>query len=521
MEKHKITKRTFWALLLVGVMACCVSEDDYRDEEKKPVEPLTISNAQAWYEENFGMKPGLKSISDETQAMFSPQWQNGQLFSDSNWYVVESPMEFSEKKQLKFTTNTVSDYINNQGDFSAVKQIQQLVVMRNKHTGVTCSFIMFIVPELEYMNSGTFDENNFVIRNDDLDGLVLYYTVEGDFMNGWVYEKGKLTSALIKEGNSPSMFRTKSLTFNSRYCYGFTELTYVDDGEPEYISGVMCKGNWGWTNDPIDREDVSGPGGPSFENIGIYQGTGGYNNSNNSNNQDKKPEKRTDCSGSATQNANNAQNAQKAPNVLVNMNFLREYAKGKENEWSMLIDSQYGSYKTSELKEGRPGSASLRPNANTVYDVHTHNDDKREGYNVYTGFSVGDIYGTFDTSYEYSNYKGCIVIAYDGSEYLLAVDDRERLQKFWGNTTNRDLFKSGDNTIFKDGKMNQDYEDIRRYLDKQGYSVDDAHDYALSYLLDKYFTGLKISKKEKGENSFKETKTEKSTTNEYKPTKCP
>ncbi len=257
---------------------------------------------------------------------------------------------------------------------------------------------------------------------------------------------------------------------------------------------------------------------------GYGLGSGGGTVSGDEGDEGKRPQKRTDCSGNATTNATNAQNAIKVPDVLANMNFLREYAKGKEKEWSMLIDSYYGSYKASDLKELGVSSGKLNPNANTVYDAHTHSDDKREGYSVRTGPSAGDIQGMFDTSLKCPNLKGTIIVSYDGSEYLLAIDDWNKLLQFWGvdaNNPNRELFKSGERTVFKNIDMEDEYWGIVDLLKEKKYNKEDAHDYAMSYLMDKYNTGLKLSKKEKGESSFKEMKTEKNTANEYKPTKCP
>lgn len=239
---------------------------------------------------------------------------------------------------------------------------------------------------------------------------------------------------------------------------------------------------------------------------------------------DNIPEERTDCSGSATQNANAAENAMNSPDVLTSLNALREYAKNDENEWGMRIDFVDGKPKAYALHEGGTGSVPISYFDDTAYDLHSHPNETREGYHNYTGFSMGDIQGALQIGGDanYSNYKGGIVVAYDGSEYLLAVNDRTKTQKFWGNDTNKGLFKPGENAYFEDPKMDDDYIDIREKLEGKGFSKDDTHDYAMSYLLDKHDTGLKISKKEKGESSFKEMKTENNiTTNDYKPTKCP
>lgn len=383
--------------------------------------------------------------------------------------------------------------------------------MRNKQTGLDYAFMMVVMPDLNYMlqKGNELDQNRYLTRESDLSGTVMFYTTDGEFINGWIYENGKITGGIGGSGKQLKALGTR--------CYYLDFFAVNAITHEEYYIGSNTHCETGFFDVDISFPDPGLVGGgvdPGLLPIGV----GGTPTLS----RNKKPETRTHCSGSATQNAANAQNAMKVPDVLANLNFLREYAKGKDNEWGLLINSYYGSYTASDLKEGKTGSATIAVNSSTIYDIHTHTDDKREGYNVYTGFSVGDIYGTFEASNTYNNYKGSIVISYDGSEYLLAVDDRSKLLQFWGNMANRELFKSGDNTIFKNKGMDDEYRDIRRYLESQKYSNDDAHDYALSYLLDKYNTGLKISKKEKGTDSFKETKTTQDTkTKEYKPSICP
>ncbi|MDR1714488.1 MAG: hypothetical protein LBS20_01435, partial [Prevotella sp.] len=484
------------------------------------------SGAMDWYNASVGVLAKQKSTADSSDEIsYKPSGNLAELFTDELWYAVESPLDFGDRN-LMIMTPEVNNYAETHGD-NAAKQEMKLVVLRNKETGETYSFIMAVVPELDYMlrKGDELDKSTYLSPNSDFDGYIFFYTLDGELINGWLYKGGKVTGGINFSGEGP---RTKILVAAEmvvRSCHGI-----------QGMAGIEC--GWGPEIYYYDNGVPYVNGNPGVNIQYPYIGGGGGNGSNTGNNKpklplkptpldrdaDNIPEKRTDCSGSATQNANDAQNATKSPDVQVDMSLLKTYAAGKDNEWATLIDFQSNKYKTSQLKEGSTGSVKPYPNTNTVYDVHTHPNDTREGYRNLTGFSMGDVYGALYTGGDayYSIYKGSIVIAYDGSEYLLAVNDRAKIQKFWGNDANKELFKSGDNTYFKDPKMNTEYREIRNKLEDKGFSIDDANDYAMSYLLDKYDTGLKISKKEKGESSFKEMKTEKSTTtNDYKPTKCP
>ena len=122
------------------------------------------------------------------------------------------------------------------------------------------------------------------------------------------------------------------------------------------------------------------------------------------------------------------------------------------------------------------------------------------------------------------NIQASVIFGHDGSEYMICVDDRSKLSNFCNNSLNSNFFEKN-GSGFKSGSIfDSYYNNARTNLLNQGYSVNDAQSYALSYVLDYYSTGLKISKKETGKTDFKEQKTELTTTvsnTVYSPTICP
>jgi len=478
-----------------------------------------------WYNASVGVLAKQKSTADSSDEIsYKPSGNLAELFTNELWYAVESPLDFGDRN-LMIMTPEVNNYAETHGD-GAIKQEMKLVVLRNKETGETYSFIMAVVPELDYMlrKGDELDKSTYLSPNSDFDGYIFFYTLDGELINGWLYKGGKVTGGINFSGEGP---RTKILVAAEmvvRSCHGI-----------QGMAGIEC--GWGPEIYYYDNGVPYVNGNPGVNIQYPYIGGGGGNGSNTGNNKpklplkptpldrdaDNIPEKRTDCSGSATQNANAAENAMNNPDVLTSLNSLREYAKNAENEWGMRIDFVDGKPKAYALYEGGTGSVQISYYDDTAYDLHSHPKDTK-GYHNLTGFSMGDVYGALQIGGDanYSSYKGGIVVAYDGSEYLLAVNDRTKLQKFWGNDTNKGLFKPGENASFEDTKMNDDYIDIREKLEGKGFSKDDTHDYAMSYLLDKYNTGLKISKKEDGEAEFKEMKTEfRNAKIGYQPKKCP
>ncbi|SBW02060.1 hypothetical protein [uncultured Dysgonomonas sp.] len=523
---RKTLKRIVVMLVTLTILYGCSSDDDSHVTTEKPVEPLTVSGAMDWYNETVGRLEKQKSTTDNSKDIsYKPSGKLAELFADEQWYAVESPLDFGDRN-LMIMTPEVSNYADTNGDDN-VKQVLKLVVLRNKETGETFSFIMAVVPELDYMlrKGDELDKATYLSPNSDLDGYVFFYTLDGELINGWLYKGGKVTGGINFSGEGPRTKILRAMYMEVRVCgyyevecggggikadcYSYIQVIYVDDGigNPSSGGGVNNNGN------PPSGGGRPGSGLPIKPlPIDDYEGA------------ERIPETRTDCGENSTQNANAAENAMNSPDVMTSLNALREYAKNDENEWGMRIDFVDGKPKAYALHEGGTGSVPINFFEDTAYDLHSHPNETREGYHNYTGFSMGDIHGALQIGGEASfyNYKGSIVVAYDGSEYLLAINDRVKIQKFWGNDATKELFKPGKSAYFEDSKMDADYRKIRKQLEDNVFSRDNAHDYAMSYLLDKYNTGLKISKKEKGESSFKELKTEKnSIKSDYKPTKCP
>lgn len=432
MEIHKFAKKTFWSLLLVGMMLCCVSEDDYPGEEKKPVEPLTIESARSLYEQYVGTTASLKSAGEDSGIELLPDWNAGQLFSDSLWYVVESPLEFIGDRQMRLVTPSVEEYVGPEAKASDIKQYQRLVMAQNKESGETYAFVMMIIPELDYMlqKGDRLDVNKYFSREHDLDGRIMFFTTDGRFINGWIYEQGKLTAFIGSGNNANNIFRTKTYNYywdcidkkeynelgiliSEKECFkvyilgditvnGTINTGHDNDGSIGWPGGGgINKGEGGLG--PIDTGDGSGGGGSNID-------------------KDKEPEKRTDCDEKAEQNANNANSAMASTITNSAMNTLRDYAKNKTNEFNSYIGiTNQGNYIMGNIIEGDWSSGNVDIYESTLYNVHTHTKSSNASITDYTGPSVEDMYNLLDankyfTGDGHTNLRGIIIFAFDGSE---------------------------------------------------------------------------------------------------------
>ncbi len=217
---RKLLKRITAILVVLIVLYGCSSEDDHSEVENK-VEPLTVATAQSLYEQYVGKASKLKSSSEDLSPEFFPDWSKGQLFSDSNWYVVESPLETSKDLRIRFMIPEVKEYCD--ANNIRPKQALRQVVMRNKQTGLDYAFMMVVMPDLDYMllKGDELGENKYLTRESDLSGLVTFYTTDGEFVNGWIYKEGEIIAEIgDSEKNLEKKLKVNAAVVSSVVCWG-------------------------------------------------------------------------------------------------------------------------------------------------------------------------------------------------------------------------------------------------------------------------------------------------------------
>lgn len=263
-------KKWFLPFILLFVLYACTSEQDYRtDDEQKQIDPLTVSTAQALYEQYVGKTSRVKSADEGSAIEFMPDWSQGELFSDSLWYVVESPLKMDEGQTIRFMTEQVREYSETKNVLP--KQVFRQVVMRNKQTGLDYAFMMVVMPGLDYMLSkgDELEKNRYLTRESDLSGTVIFYTTDGEFVNGWVYEEGKIAYSIGELKNRLKNVET-GITCWYQHFYGISQET----GDITYIgSNVHCETIYSYDH-PIAIDDNGSGGVDPGGGVGIGGGSG-------------------------------------------------------------------------------------------------------------------------------------------------------------------------------------------------------------------------------------------------------
>ena len=103
-----------------------------------------------------------------------------------------------------------------------IRNTTKMVVLKDLVTNKTRSFIMAFVGSYDYLTrSRNMGRNSYLYREPDYDGMVLYYAINGIFINGWRYSNGKLVGYI-----SPSYNEQGESSVQTR---GYYDCHYVED----------------------------------------------------------------------------------------------------------------------------------------------------------------------------------------------------------------------------------------------------------------------------------------------------
>jgi len=111
------------------------------------------------------------------------------------------------------------------------------VIRKNRETGETVGFLMTLIPNLSYIESTHFDpfkKNSYTERDKKLNGYVLYHDMDGNFVNGWMYDNGHIYAINpTEEGNTEFQLRSGCNWYTIEYS------TWDCHPTAEWESGVL------------------------------------------------------------------------------------------------------------------------------------------------------------------------------------------------------------------------------------------------------------------------------------------
>jgi hypothetical protein len=190
------------SLLAITLWAC---EEDIYEALTPETNRFSVAHAKVWYEANVPLaKPtGIltKSANDNDLAEIlnlQPllDWDIAGLDNDSVWDVVELPWEYENVEEF-FVLSEVWEYT--EANNLTPMQVIKLVVIRHRQTDEIYGFKMKIAPDMDYMLSmgENLKSNKYLVRDSELSGIVMFCTLDDQFINGWRYRAGAVCGKLI------------------------------------------------------------------------------------------------------------------------------------------------------------------------------------------------------------------------------------------------------------------------------------------------------------------------------------
>lgn len=236
------------SLFFLGFIAWGCQKDIIRETFPDQMKNLSEVNtedlaaAMQWYEEHQIEQHATRS--GEKHPLFDvsiPDWETSLSGEDGVCKTVEICLNLLNRGL--FLTPDASHAYQQTGDERYLQMLTRLVVLTFKERDEVIGFYMTVVPSKDYLEKNgfrIFEKNSYTVRDKDLDGYVLYHKLDGDFINGWIYEKGVVTAAIYGKASGNSIqTRAGTMVCIPTYSQTCTDW-YSSGGGDTHYTGTTC-----------------------------------------------------------------------------------------------------------------------------------------------------------------------------------------------------------------------------------------------------------------------------------------
>jgi hypothetical protein len=191
-------------VLLIGITGYLIGYLIYRNGKPKNEWPVTvhsiIQEARDWYDK---MYPGasdhnlpgqnIGKLYADWNKKFKPNWLKAQLFNEGGATMIEMPVLKNGEMTMSFFRDGTTEY-----DFNKSGTITSLLIAGRQ--GDFSVYAMTIIASPSYLsaNPGELRNNTYQKKDKDFDGVVFFNKMDGTFLNGWHFQKGKATGQLYQ-----------------------------------------------------------------------------------------------------------------------------------------------------------------------------------------------------------------------------------------------------------------------------------------------------------------------------------
>ena len=296
--------------LIILLLCACTEDYDILTNKSRDIDIKSdLDIARNWYNQQQ-IAHGMETRSDNLDVnpipvlSDSPSWEFYAINRNDSLLVVD--VDLTDRVCQDFVTKENWDFYQQTKEWKYRRSYTRFVYMKNYKTNTETGFLMTIIPSKFYTktHADRINKNTYLHRDKYLFGSVLFHDLNGKFVNGWKYERGKVVSKIRKKRwddfpdadrlvfrSIPARFEvTPQLYTPPATRTGMEDDPLYDGGTfPDIIVTPDPKPDWGdyppgggWVEHPDDNYPNNNEDGYNHDNDGYINephdgGSGGYN----------------------------------------------------------------------------------------------------------------------------------------------------------------------------------------------------------------------------------------------------
>ena len=188
-------QKSVWQLallfLLTGIIYACSKDDDQLPEPEESFPP-EVAEAKTWFETQAEDGTlSFKAVNGGKDVVFTPDWKKAFSEEDSDYKLTEVPLNSAEP--FRMNSAECAEKYRQTSDRRYMAWDIRFVIRTNKETNVKDGFMMMAYPDLPYLEDhldNPWKDFTYLKRPTDFSGMVFFYNMDGEFVNGWKYVDG-------------------------------------------------------------------------------------------------------------------------------------------------------------------------------------------------------------------------------------------------------------------------------------------------------------------------------------------
>jgi hypothetical protein len=224
---------------------------------------FTITDAKDWFMQHVRNSAAKTNFTDDSKIKnFIPQWNIATSGEDQTYSIIEVPLKFDRVPGF-----IIKGEAENSPEQNNINGRTTLLIIKNKSSGKIQSVLMHVI------SSKPAEDNTLTYfnRGKDFSGNIFFSDISGRFINGWIYENGRIIASSRSTGDGkqneraalPENCETRETEWYERTCVFYDDYSvecsnweYVGSTYQTYCSEGGSGGGGGYTPPPCDMEET-------------------------------------------------------------------------------------------------------------------------------------------------------------------------------------------------------------------------------------------------------------------------